>query len=169
MQSCSSNTNSTQIFGCIVLFWQNWPFSHVRSLQVNCSNLILSLVLSDSVVYCGDVVICSVHGDWYSERIGHHRCLLSSGRHDDRQVLRAVLGDVDDRRESTTSSVERRRRPAAECRPHRCHGDDFIISWTSSTSCRWVSTSSLPRWTSSARHTGRPSPSYLSLTAVSSN
>ena len=69
----------------------------------------------------GSDSVSSVHGDRHGKCVGHHRHLLSSGRHDNRQVLRAVPGDVDVGRASCTSSVERHRHAAAERRPRCCH------------------------------------------------
>jgi len=45
----------------------------------------------------GSDCVYSVHGDRHRKCVGHHWHLLSSGRHDNRQVLGAVLGDVDAR------------------------------------------------------------------------
>ena len=100
----------------------------------------------------GSDCVYSVHGDRHRKCVGHHWHLLSSGRHDNRQVLRAVLGDVDVGRASSTSSVERHRHDAAQRRPRCCHVR-LHQPRTVDVSRRCLSTG--PRYTRVSIHTAR--------------
>ena len=93
--------------------------------------------------------VYSIHGDRHSERIGHYRRLLSSGRHDDGQVLGAVPGDVLITGRSS-SSAERRRCAADQCRPGRRHSRFGQLGGSLAVRRRPVS--ARPRYTSSSQH-----------------